>query len=147
MLPRNKSISNLYIHININIQIFLQDNIWILVYSSCNSYEFLIAKVSKESLFWIGISISKDTAEINLSFIFVILASNENENSWLSKCIPFLVLILLSLEWWFIAFFCCLSIRNLKNNIQSEPILKYSEVFCRFYSYLMDCSFASHFFY
>lgn len=54
----------------------------------------------------------------------------------------FLVLILLS-QWILIAFF--INTRNLKDSIQWKPILKYSKVFCRFYSYLMDCSFASNF--
>lgn len=83
----------------------MKDNIWILVYSSDNSYMILIAEVSKESLFCIAISISKDTTERNLSFIFAILASNESENSWVSKCIPIIVSILPSLQWQVIVFF------------------------------------------
>lgn len=67
--------------------------------------QLLKAEVSKESLFSIAVSISKDIAERNLSFVFVILASNENENSLVSQCISLLVFILLSLLWLLIVVF------------------------------------------
>lgn len=69
----------------------MKNHIGILAYGSCKSFEFLLADFSKKKkyknnnkkiLFWIVISISKDTGKRNLSFIFVICASDENKNSW-----------------------------------------------------------------
>lgn len=136
--------------------LYMKDIVWLLLYSSCKSCMFLTAEVSNESLFWLIFSISEDIVDWNLSFVFFILASNENKNRWVWKCIPFLGLILiyhfwsiifdlsfdLSLQWLLTELF---KYQKFEGQYKTKTLFEILISILRFYSYLMSCSFASQF--